>query len=509
MNGRTGRVVNRLAAIALPLLLSLVLVFVWGAGAQDPQPGTNGKPVQYRLTLTEGVDRWAVVLPEGFEYVGLAAGTQIRQEPSISKGEGRLIWDGPLALNEEIRFWIAPLVPTAAPGALVLEGTDVTAQQVEPVEFGTAQPLPDEAAPLQAGTISVSKRVEPEEISADGSPWVTYDVVLTSSGASPVLLDQLVDTLPDGFLFGGMAPDSDVGEPDDDTEPEIVWENVPVPAGGSVRVQYYARAVESPGVYANSVVAIEGGESIAEDSAQLTVAGGTVFLPLALRNYSPPSTGLPLPFLEDFTFSSLEGWQPFLNFPGLSADLWYWAGQEGVWGIYNYDYSRVEPDWTGYNLNIYNAEGAQEWTDYRIEARINDVKEENQLKGLTGIWFRGTYQNSGIMDGKTVGGYYLYMKPGDDNLYLMRTPISNPTFYSQQVVDSYLYGPRIGNKHWYDVVIVVEGFRIQVWFGDEEDGLVKAFDWTDPTRSWPNGTVGLAVYNTASRFDYIHVLPLD
>jgi len=509
MNRRTGRVAGRLAAIGLPLFLSLILVFVWGAGAQDPDPGTDGRPVQYGISVTEEASSWMVVLPEGFEYVGLAAGTQITEEPSVSQERRVLVWDGTFTAAQEIRFWLAPLVPTVAPDILSLDGSDITAQQVEPLEFGTGQAVPEAASPLQAGSLSASKAVEPQEISTGDSLWVTYEVVLGNTGAGPVLLDRVVDTLPTGFLFGGMGPESDLGEPSDESEPEIVWEDVVVPGGSSVRVQYYARAVETPGVYANAVEAIASGETVAEASAPLTVSSRTVFLPLALRNDRPPSNGLPLPFVEDFTYSSLEGWQPFLNWPGLSADRWYWAGQEGVWGIYNYDYSRVEPDWTGYDLSIYNAEGAQEWTDYRIEARINDVKEENQLRGLTGIWFRGTYQNSGAMDGKTVGGYYVYIKPGDDNLYLMRTPTSNPTFGSQQVVDSYAYGPRIGNKHWYDVVIEVEGFHIQVWFGDEENGLVQAFNWTDPTQSWPSGTVGLAAYFTASRFDYIHVLPLD
>lgn len=143
---------------------------------------------------------------------------------------------------------------------------------------------------------------------------------------------------------------------------------------------------------------------------------------------------------------------------------------------------------------------------------MRDVKEENLQKGLTGVWFRGTYEDSGAMDGKTVGGYYLYMKAADDHLYLMRTPPANPTFASQVTVASYPWASRIGRKHWYKAIIEVRGANIKVWFEDDEDGIdnpTLVFNWTDPDPVWSSGTVGFSTYNTSSRYDYIRVLPLD
>jgi len=356
------------------------------------------------------------------------------------------------------------------------------------------------------GTVSVVKTTDPEQLWPGHSRWVTYAVTFTNTAAEPVVLDRITDTLPAAFEFGVMVYGSQVGEPMDAVEPDIVWEAVPVPGNGTVTLRYSVRAVDSPGAYQNSVMAIADTEEIGPASALLRIQSGQTFLPIVARAHRPAGSA-PLPFIEEFTQSTLEGWQAFTNWPGLSPDLWYWSGVDSVWGMVNYEYNRMVPEYTGYGLFLYDAPGAQEWTDYRIEARIKDIKEENQLKGLTGIWFRGTYQDSGAQDGRVVGGYYLYMKAADDKLYLMRTPPEDPAFGSQKAVASYYYAPLIGRFHWYDVIIEVRGSNIKVWFGDEVDGLVQAFDWTDPDGGWPSGTVGLAMYNSSARFDFIHVLP--
>jgi hypothetical protein len=510
MNKRTGSAASRLVTIGLPFTLTLVLVVAGHVGAGDPLPGADGGLVQYRFTVDDSqAGRWEVVLPAGLEYVGLAAGSQVVEEPEISRNRGEVVWNGPLPEGAEVRFWVAPYHAEAAPDSLSLAGRAAVAVRIEPLVHMAAEPSGGVAPAAQAATVNVTKGVDPDRLLPSDSRWVTYEVVFSNVGAGDVTLDQIVDTLPPGFLFGGMAVGSDVGEPADDTEPDIVWNLVNVPAGDSVELRYNVRAVDSAGEYSNSVVASTGGEQIGPVSARLIVDSGRLYIPLLCRNckgQEPPTT---LPFIEDFTYSSMVGWETFLNWPDLLADRWYWGGEDGVWGVYSYAYNRVVPIYEGYALEIYNGPGAQDWTDYRIEASINDVKTENQLKGLTGIWFRGMYQNSGAMDGRTVGGYYVYMKPGDDHLYLMRIPLDNPMFASQQVMASYSYGPRIGHKHWYKVVIEVRDFHIQVWFGDNDGNLKKAFDWTDPSQSWPSGTVGLAVYNTSSRFDYIHVTPLD
>jgi hypothetical protein len=286
-----------------------------------------------------------------------------------------------------------------------------------------------------------------------------------------------------------MLSGSDVTTPPDGTTGPVSWAGpwslVP---GGELALKYQVTSggggekVNTFGIYSL------GGTELGTGSSTVTVGGG-------------------LPFEDDFTTGVSADWQPFLNWTGLSEDRWFWAS---VYGYYGYDTFRVLPEIIGYDLSMYNADGAQAWTDYRIEARLKDSKEEGSIKrGLTGIWFRGTYEDSGAMDGKKLGGYYVYMKPPDEKLYLMRVKPEEEVFNAQEVLASYYYAPRIGRKHWYDLIIEVEGNRIEVWFGDEVDGMVKAFNYVDTDNAWPHGTVGFSVYYTTAYLDYIRVLPLD
>jgi len=283
-----------------------------------------------------------------------------------------------------------------------------------------------------------------------------------------------------------------------------------VPAGGSLTMRYTVEATDQIGEYQNSVVAVAGGQTIGPASTKVQI-GDRLFLPFVAQGYGSVQPGVGLPFIEDFTNGVSADWVPYADPPDISPDHWYWAGTMGVYGVYNYDYLNPTPYYR-YNIAIYDGSGAQGWTDYRVEARIKDVKESHLKKGLVGIWFRGTYKDSGLKD-KTVGGYYLYMKVADDSLYLMRTPADNPVFDSQVIVDSKANpGGRIGRKHWYKIIVEVRGNTIKAWFEDDADGVDDPsliFEWTDPDGTWPSGTVGFAVYNTSARFDYIHVEPLE
>ncbi len=615
--------------VATGILLVLLMGFLVGLSvlADDPLPGTDGAPVQYEIRLAglEG-DRLEVELPDGFEYVGLAAGSQVGIEPEIS-GDGRwLIWSGPGPEAEVLRFWIAPKQPLEAPANLLVLGTDVQAYQVEPI---TAPQVDREtpSGPL-AGIATVDKTVEVKDDWPDNL-WVTYQVVFGADGAGVATLDRITDTLPAGFLFGGMAYGSDVFEaPTEAGDNRFVWEDISF--SGTLTLRYHVRAVRRVGVYLNSVEGVAGSEKIGPASAPLEVEGAWVYLPAVFRNYKPPAPvwqvgktaspteleqsgdpveytvvvanvgeiagtltkfadtlpgqfafdrmltgsdvtdppsgttgiivwngewtvnpgedvtllyrvvsggggekvntfraytfggievgrasstvtlGAELPFQDDFS-TELPEWEPFTNWPGLSPDHWYWAGDPGVWGIWNYDWADPT-SYTGFNLLIFDDPGAQDWKNYRVEVRLKDVKSTGDLRtGLAGVFFRGTYEDSGALDGKTVGGYYVYMKEGQESLHLMRTPPSNPTFASQQQQDSYNFG-HIGDARWYKLTVEVRNANIKVWFEDDEDGVSNptlVFNWTDTSPAWSSGTVGLATYYTTARFDYIRVLPLD
>jgi hypothetical protein len=225
-------------------------------------------------------------------------------------------------------------------------------------------------------------------------------------------------------------------------------------------------------------------------------------------NSTTPS--LTLPYEENFDVEPPTNWEPFTNFLALDANRW-WAAD----GAYNYQWDRLQEQHTYWDLSMLNAAGTELWTDYRIVARMKDYKESDLRRGLSGVWFRGSYQNSGVLDGESVGGYYLMMRPFSsdpvytDRLFLMRIPKDDPAFDAASIVDVYHYSQEIDRDVWYDVVIDVEGGRIEVWFGRVQDGgLVKAIDWTDifPVGPWSSGTVGFVTYATTARFDYMRVL---
>lgn len=631
MNERTG-ISYHPAIRGLPFILLLAVMMVGSVLAGHRASAADGVLVQYEIILTEaGAGRLEVALPEGFEYVGLAAGSQIATEARLS--DGRLVWTGPFPGGKALRFWIAPAAAVEAPPTLPVVGADGAAVRIEPVTAAPAGQAAQVLSVAPGGTIGVTKTVTPDTLRPGDSRWVTYQVVFSHSTTETVTLDRITDTLPADFLFGGMAYGSDViTAPTPIGNNSYVWQQIHF--SDTLTLRYNVRAVQRGGSYQNLVRAVAGGVPIGPAGATLQIEGHYALLPIVLKDLAIPTAAwqvtktanptevqpnemvtytvvirnvgnapgavgtirdfIPAEFTfqtmlpgseittaptvrpgwlewwsedtpwqvpdggdlillyqlqaggsgaktntvkvyrggsnllgtasstvmvgmgllqEDFINGLSADWQPFLNWPGLSANRWYWSGEPGLWGILNYEYDRVLPGNEGYDLIIYNAPGAQEWTNYRIEARIKDVKSTGSLKrGFLGIWFRGTYQNSGAMDGKTVGGYYFYMKKPDNKLYLMRTPPDNPTFASQSTVASYLWSAGLGRKHWYKVIIEVRGSNIKAWFEDDEDDVsdpVKVFDWTDPDGAWPRGTVGFSTFYTSGRFDYIYVLPLN
>jgi uncharacterized repeat protein (TIGR01451 family) len=642
-----GRSTRRLAIIGIPLALLLALVVVLGVWADDEAPAvvSGGNLVQYQVMLgdVEG-GRFEILLPDGFEYVGLAAGSGVTVEPDVSRGGRRVVWSGPFPAALEARFWVYSTTAVDVPPSLHVDGAGVEAEHVEPLrgllveddaeaptdaeptpdadaeatpEQGAeataeAEPVPDvdaeataeaeaiaeaeataeaeptpdvdaestadaeaqptstvdpeatadaEATPdveataeeeptptadaeptvdaeptadaeptptsepeaeptpeieevtpveVQAATVTVDKSVEPGALEPGDHRWVTYIVTFTNDGGGTVTLDSITDTLPSGFLFGGMALFSEVGEPVDPAMPEAVWEGVTVPGSGTRTLRYYAKAPTRAGDYHNSVVAQVGTALVGPETVPLYVEGGTLFLPSIIRKFPE---GVPLPYEENFDVHPPANWEPFTNYPGLDAGRWWVA-----LGAYNYKSDRVLPEYKDYDLSMFNAPGSELWTDYRIEARMKDSKDHAIRKGMTGIWFRGTYQNSGAMDGESVGGYYLFMRPWSDDpayqnrLFLMRIPKDDMALDAATIVDRYHYEPGIGRKKWYDVRIDVQGNHIQVWFGRPDSGepMVKAIDWYDsyPAGAWTSGTVGFATYFTESHYDYIRVSPL-
>ncbi len=540
MNERTGALVRRLATIGLPLTLMLALMLVLSvmaddgapaAGAPSPRHGEErmnavsgvltgtvtvtktvepeqidpggSRIVTYEVIFTDSstgtvtLDRITDTLPADFKFFGMAYGSDVTTPPQQS-GNLQLVWQNvSFTSTLTVRYYVEAVDRTGVyqNSVVALAGGEQIGPASATLEVGGTLvwlPIAFRGGHLPGPVWTLTKTASPAQV-APGDP-VDYTVVIRNDGDRPGTFVTLADTLPADFRFEEMLPGSGVTDPPTGTTGKISWDGYwTLIPGEDLTVKYQVQSGGSGDKVNTFGIYTAGGTELGSASSTVEVIGG-------------------LPFEDEFTSGLSPDWEPFTNWPGLSADRWYWSGVVGSYGVYNYGWDEVEPGWTGYDMSIYNDEGAQAWTDYRIEVRLKDSKETGSEKsGLTGVWFRGTYEDSGANDGKLVGGYYVYMKPSNETLYLMRTPPGNPTFASHTVQATRYWAPRIGRGHWYKFIIEVEGNHIQVWFEDDEDGTsnpVRVFNWTDSLNAWPQGTVGFATYYTTARYDYIRVEPL-
>ena len=255
---------------------------------------------------------------------------------------------------------------------------------------------------------------------------------------------------------------------------------------------------------------LQGGQAAAlatnedtEVSSTMPLAKGHIYLPLIPNTERPPTT---LPFEDTFDQGLSSDWVVFLNYPGLTADDWYWDGQAPTWGFYVYNYDQGS-QWPGFALSMYLGPGSDEWTDYEIVATLKKTLNNEKLGGL---WFRGGYEESSVQGGQ-VGGYYVHIKPRDDSVYLWRIDPNTLQYQIMQVVAQSEYAPGI-TKLWYNLKVRVQGANIKVWLKQQvepESAYVLLIDWTDPSPTYMQGTVGFSTFRTSYIFDDIKVTALS
>jgi hypothetical protein len=240
-----------------------------------------------------------------------------------------------------------------------------------------------------------------------------------------------------------------------------------------------------------------------ETRAAAATGDSYVFLPLVTYTGIPPS----LPFRDDFGPDMSPDWQVFTLPGGPFANDWKWQGK----GFYWYWPGGIgeEGRWTKFALSMLLGEDRQTWTDYQIVATLRDDYSRGD-KGLTGLWFRGTYQDG------VIGGYCVHMKPADNppwnsnRLYLWRFPPGSRSLDDAEVIGSFQYPGDIKYLNPYQMKVQVQGNRIRVWLKhnlEPESDYVLAFDEIDGT--YGQGTVGLSAYKSKSIYYDIEVTPLS
>jgi uncharacterized repeat protein (TIGR01451 family) len=462
--------------------------------AEPSQLSPGDEPwVAYTVTFANStstpamLDRITDTLAPDFQFVGMALGSDVVDQPSDPHAS-TVVWQGPFLVpgdgHLQLRYWVRAVSEFGAYQNRVRAVGD--GDQVGPA---TAE------VEVETPVFSLDKSASPATVTS--GQGIVYDVTIHNSGNIEGVLETITDTLPSGFTFKQMDPDSDIVAEPSGSSGTVVWTGpFTILPDSQVHLIYHVRS-SGTGVKTNSVIARDAsGQPVGPASAQVTVKPAYVMLPGVWRNFGQAQP--PVPSLEEtFDTGIPDEWTPFVNYAGLDDDFWFWTGGTG-WGRYDFSPEVQGSSYRGWGLTMYLTDEASDWRDYRIESTLRTSRHAKHT--LVGLWFRGTHELQTDLQGGYVTGYYLILKPDDNKVYLGKIPASNPKFQAVEWLQSATYAPGISDFEWYDLTVQVEGARIQAWL----EG-VKLIDWTDPD-PWPKGTVGLVAYTKeGGQFDSIYV----
>jgi hypothetical protein len=235
--------------------------------------------------------------------------------------------------------------------------------------------------------------------------------------------------------------------------------------------------------------------------------------------------------LEDHFENGMDRWTRFTNYWRVKdPNQWYGEMGDGVndSGAATHDCyvgTQVADD----ALLMYLGEGAEQWTDYRVETKMllrgGCDEEGGLLPGggyPIGLWVRGQYEPSDTR-AQWVTGYYVVVGGGygGKHHYVRLSQIQTATDCREQACENpenlynfnntYLLTETTGLEGefsrwvWHTLVVEVRGARIQVWLDGE-----AVIDYTDDKEPFLTGTVGFKTFKSqTASFDDIIVTPLN
>lgn len=462
------------------------------------------------------------VLPSDVTFVEMTADSDISAAPTGVTGT--ISWTDSFSIDPHAEF-VAEYVATmpAVSDTLYLEneawgrlGDDtIVGPTSTEVRVATSHPttvsLPLILRNWAPAAFVAAKAASPTEAYAEEpGALITYTVTFENTGTDSGVLGDIRDTLPTGFTFVGMMPESDIDTSPTGTTGEIVWTGpFTVEGGGSLTLVYQVRASTEAGTYVNSATA--------------TVTEG-----YALAEPVTATVQLLEPFLliEEFENPSPH-WEEFLNYWRLNEEQWHYkpgASDDGSQALgHTFWFGVNKPDRGAHDaLIMYKEPGAEQWADYTFQARAVLFFDDGTDRGQFGMWFRGTGDQEDQLPGRYVTGYYFVLKPGPPGrIYLMqlRTDeecgddcdynyhFSNPLELKELRGHSDLepLGLSIEWGEWYWLKVEVQGPRIRCYVDD-----VLVFDYYDNVgTTFTEGTVGFFTYIAGdARFDHVSVEPL-
>lgn len=454
-----------------------------------------GDLVTYTVVLrNEGnaqgtIDRISDTLPTGFAFEAMLDSGTVTDPPQGVTGT--IVWDGPFAVPVGTAITLTYLTSStgfthdttnAVVAAVDGRATDPATATVNLVPGSMFLPLVRRN--YTDPYFEVSKQASETWYFINQVDPVEYTVTFINRGDGKGVIQQIVDTLPGGLVFLRMLPGSDVGDIPDGTTGTIVWDGpFEVGPGGSLTLKYEVQIPNQIGTYENSATATTSVGFPPEQPARVTV------------KVTPP-------YLLDEDFESgTDGWEPFLSYWRLTPEQWYLAGGAGYGGstamAHTYWRGKVDPERGAHDaLYMYQGAGAEQWTDYRVEAKVR--LDEGSLIGL---WVRGKYIPTGDMgDGKYIEGYYISWK-ADRDRHSVELWRCKPHFAAPDWLVA--GGGRMDRYVWYDMAVEVRGSNIKVYINGD---LVIDHD----DSAFSTGTVGFMTYTVAYGYwDNVLVTPLD
>ncbi len=232
-----------------------------------------------------------------------------------------------------------------------------------------------------------------------------------------------------------------------------------------------------------------------------------------------PPTATPDPFLlrDSFSGGFGPGWKVFTNYWRVKDSQWFWSGSGGVDGSGAMEHNCCRGgDEAEDALMMYLGEGAENWTDYRVEVDLIVPTEKGQWQGL---WVRGQFEEKTKKEAaQWVTGYYVLLGRNrvvklvqlqtledcqgnacrnPQNLYAF----NNPYILREEKID----GVELTRNAWHKLAVEVRGNSMKIWV----DG-VFAYEHVDNKAPFLQGTVGFKTYESEPvRYDNIVVTALD
>jgi uncharacterized repeat protein (TIGR01451 family) len=242
--------------------------------------------------------------------------------------------------------WIVPAGVALLSLALVLLWSRMASQALIPPgdsqavgPAGQEESLDNAAAgarqPATVPDLSLVKTAAPGRVPPGG--LVTYTLTFSNSSLTEVkTLDSVVDILPEGVTFKGMTDDSDVSDDPYGLTGPITWAapQAPPPSIDPLAELSYRYVVTMPltdGVtLVNSAYGYMGSQWVGPESAEVKIGQtGLAFLPISLRNYSPPRftvaksvyPSVAFTTVQEAVFTYTVGFYNEGTVPGVLADI--------------------------------------------------------------------------------------------------------------------------------------------------------------------------------------------